>query len=50
MEAKTHIPTDVMDDVTRLRTVLNCAIRDITGKVIDVSVKEFGSIRLWLLT
>ena len=40
---KTHIPTDENGEVTALRTVLNRSIRDIAGRVLDVTVKEFSS-------
>ena len=39
---KTHIPTDQSGNVIALKSVLNRAIRDIAGRTLDVSVKEFN--------
>ncbi|KAG0596363.1 hypothetical protein M758_UG246800 [Ceratodon purpureus] len=41
-DAKTHIPTDESGNVTGLKSVLHRAIRDVGGRVLDVSVKEFN--------
>ncbi|KAG0596459.1 hypothetical protein M758_UG256300 [Ceratodon purpureus] len=38
---KTHIPTYAEGNVTALQSVLNRAIRDIVGHMLDVSIKEF---------
>ena len=39
---RTHVLTDPSGNVTALKTVLNRAIRDIVGRVLDVSLKEFN--------
>lgn len=39
--AKTVVPTDAEGNVIGLKSVLNRAIREIAGRVLDVSVKEF---------
>ena len=41
--SRTHIPTDENGEVTALRTVLNRSIRNIAGRVLDVTAKEFSS-------
>ena len=40
--AVTHIPTDENGNPLALRSVLNRAIREVAGRVLDVSVKEFN--------
>ena len=35
------IPTDEFGNVTALQSVLNHAIRDVAGRVLDVTVKDF---------
>ncbi|KAG0555811.1 hypothetical protein KC19_3G144200, partial [Ceratodon purpureus] len=41
-DAKTVIPTDASGDVIGLKSVLHRAIREIAGRVLDVSVREFN--------
>jgi hypothetical protein len=38
---KTHIPTDMNGDITALKLVFHRAVRDIAGRVLDLSVVNF---------
>ena len=44
-DSKVHIPTDAQGNVTALKSVLNRSIREIAGRVLDVSIKEFNQHR-----
>jgi hypothetical protein len=41
-ERKTHIPTNANGDITALKSVFHRAVRDIAGRVLDLSIVNFN--------